>query len=102
MSQAGCTYDGSYLFYERILQVWLFLDDPSGYVVTYRHANTRHLQTVGEAVVDEDAARQREDLRLVLQPAECRREDETVVIALEFRAVIVALCMLVFLTETLV
>ena len=52
--------------------------------------------------MDEDAARQREDLRLVLQPAECRREDETVVIALEFRAVIVALCMLVFLSETLV
>ena len=102
MSQTGCTYDGSYLFYERILQVRLLLDDPSGYVVTYRHAHTRHFQTVGETVVDEDAARQREDLRLVLQSAECRREDEAVVIALEFRAVIVALSMLVFLSETLV
>ena len=102
MSQTGCTYDGSYLFNERILQVWLLLDDTSGYVVTYRHAHTCHFQAVGETVVDEDAARKREDLRLVLQPAECRREDETVVIALEFRAVIMALSMLVFLSETLV
>ena len=102
MCQAGCTYDGSYLFYERILQVWLLLDDTSGYVVTYRHAHTSHFQTVGEAVVYEDAARQREHLRLVLQSAECRREDETVVIALEFRAVIMALSMLVLLSETLV
>ena len=35
-----------------------------------------------EAVVYEDAARQREYLRLVLQSAERRRKDEAVVIAL--------------------
>ncbi|CUO95167.1 Uncharacterised protein [Segatella copri] len=72
MCQTGCTYDGTYLLDERILQFRPLLDDTSGNVVTYRHAHTRHLQTVGEAVVNEDAARQRENLRLVLQAAECR------------------------------
>ena len=100
--QAGCTHDGSDFLEERILQLRTLLDDVTGDIVTQRHTHTCHFQTVSETVVDEDASRQREDLSLVLQPAECRREDETVVIALEFRAVIVALCMLVFLSETLV
>ena len=72
MCQTGCTYDGTYLFDERILQLRPLPDDVSGNVVANLHAHTRHLQTVGEAVVNEDAARQRENLRLVLQAAECR------------------------------
>ena len=100
--QTGCAHDGSYLFEERILQFRTLLDDAAGDVVAQRHAHARYFQAVGEAVVYEDAARQREYLRLVLQPAECRREDEAVVIALEFRAIVVAFGMLMLLSEALV
>ena len=74
----------------------------TGDIVAQRHTHTCHFQTVSETVVDEDASRKREDLSLVLQPAECRREDETVVIALEFRAIVVAFGVLMLLSEALV
>ena len=67
------------------------------HVVAERHAHGGHFERVGEAVVHEDAARQGEHLRLVLQAAEGCREDETVVIALELRAVVVALQVAVLL-----
>ena len=57
---------------------------------------------MGEAVVHEDAAWQREHLRLVLQTTERGREDQTVIVALELRAVIVALRVTMFLPETLI
>ena len=56
-----------------------------------------HFEAVGETVVDEDATREGEHLRLVLQAAEGCREDETVVVALELRAVVVALQVAVLL-----
>ena len=102
MRQAGCTHDGSDFLEELILQLRALLDDATGDVVAQRHAYASHLQAVGEAVVYEDAARQGEDLRLVLQSAECRREDESVVIALEFRAIVVAFGMFMLLSEALV
>jgi hypothetical protein len=52
--------------------------------------------------VYEDASWQGEHLRLVLQATEGCREDETVVVTLEFRTVIMALRMALFLTESLV
>ena len=100
--QAGCTHDGSDFLEERILQIRALLDDVAGDIVAQRHTHTCHFQAVSETVVYEDAARQRENLRLVLQPAESRREDQTVVIALELRAVIVALGVLMLLSESLV
>ena len=102
MRQAGGTHDGSDFLEERILQLRALLDDVTGDVVAQRHTHTCHFQAVGETVVDEDAARKREDLRLVLQPAESRREDQAVVIALELRAVVVAFGVLMLLSESLV
>jgi hypothetical protein len=57
---------------------------------------------VRQAVVDEDAAWEREYLSLVLQTTEWSREDESVVIALEFRAVVLALDVKMLLAETYV
>ena len=55
-----------------------------------------------QPVVHENTARQREHLRLVLQPAERSREDETVIVPLEFRTVLLALCVQGLQTETFV
>jgi hypothetical protein len=57
---------------------------------------------VGQAVVDEDAAWEWKDLSLVLQTTEWSREDEPVVIALEFRAVVLALDVKMLLSEAYV
>ena len=43
---------------------------------------------MGQPVVDEYASREREHLRFVLQTSERCREYKTVIIALEFRAVV--------------
>jgi len=51
--------------------------------------------------VDENAAWQGEDLRLVLQTPERGREYQTVIIALEFRTVVHAM-LLMFLAKPLV
>ena len=102
MRQAGGTHDGSDFLEERILQIRALLDDVAGDIVAQRHTHTCHFQAVSETVVYKDAARQREYLRLVLQPAESRREDESVVIALEFRAIVVAFGVLMLLSEALV
>ena len=100
--QTGCTHDGSYLFEEGILQFRTLLDDAAGDVVAQRHAHARYFQAVGEAVVYEDAARKRKHLRLVLHTAERRREDKAVIVALEFRAVVVAHGMVIFLPKALI
>jgi len=52
--------------------------------------------------VYKDRTRQGENLSLVLQSSESRREDEPVVVAFELRPVVVALGMLMLLSETLV
>ena len=57
---------------------------------------------MGQTVVHEDAARQGEYLRLVLHTAERGREDETVVVALEFGAVVAVQTVIVFLAEPLI
>ncbi len=100
--QTGSTHDGPYLLKERIFQFGTLLHNTFRHVVTQGHAHARHLQTVGKPVVYEDAAWQRKHLRLVLQTAEGRGEDETVVVAFELGAVVVPLSMLVFLAEALV
>ena len=51
-----------------------------------RASHARHLQAMGQAVVDEDAARQGEHLRFVLHAAEGGRKNQPVVIALKLRA----------------
>ena len=56
---------------------------------------------MGQTVVNEDAAGQRKHLGFVLQTTERRRIDQTVAVALEFGAVIVAQGVLL-LAETLV
>jgi hypothetical protein len=57
---------------------------------------------VGQTVVYEDAARKWEYLRLVLQTTERGRKDQTVVVAFELRAVIMALRVAMFLPKALV
>ena len=58
----------------------------AGYHVGHRPAYRRNFHAVGQAVVDKDAARKGENLRLVLQPAEGGGEHKPVEIALEIRA----------------
>ena len=54
--------------------------------VGHRLAHRADLERVGQAVVDEDGAREREHLRLVLKAAEGRREHQSVVVAAEVGA----------------
>lgn len=67
-----------------------------------RATNARHLQAVCQSVMNENAARQREHLGLVLHPSEGRREDEAVEIALKFGALFGRITMGVFFAEALV
>ncbi len=57
---------------------------------------------MGQSVVNENAARKGEYLRLVLKSAERSREDKTVVVALELRTIVEAVSVSILLTETLV
>ena len=57
---------------------------------------------MGQAVVYEDTAREREYLGLVLKTTERGRKDQTIIVALELRPVVVALWMAVFLPKALV
>ena len=50
----------------------------------------------------EDTSRQREYLRLVLQSAERCRKDQSVVVALKLRTVVMTLAMTVLLSESFV
>src|SRR5574344_893200 len=70
-------------------------------IIATGHTDTCHLKTVRKAVMDEDTSRQREHLRLVLQSAKRCREDETVIVSLEFRAVIMTLRVAILLSEAL-
>ena len=55
-----------------------------------------------EAVVNKDASRQGKHLSLVLQTTERSRENQTIVIALELCAIIVALRVAMLLPEALI
>ncbi len=71
--------------------------------ICHRLADARHFHAVSEAVVNEDAPRKREHLRFVLQTAERRGENETVVVAPEIGAGGILLGVVVVLkSETLV
>ena len=70
-----------------------------GYGISERPSYARHFQAVGQPVVYEDAARQGENLRLVLQSAEGGGEDKAVVIPLKLRTVLVSLLMKLFQSE---
>ena len=56
------------------------------YLASQRTAHARHLQAVGEAVVDENAARERKHLCLVLQATEWRGKNQSVIVALKIAA----------------
>ena len=102
VGQTGRRDDGAYLLEERAGEFGMAVAEDAPHVVAERHAHAGHLQGMGEAVVNEDAARQGEHLCLVLQPAEGSREDEAVVVALELRSVVVALGVAILLPESLV
>ena len=101
VGQTGRSHDLSYFRHHALAQLRLALAEAACYVAAQRHAHAGHLERMGEAVVYEDAARQREHLRLVLHAAKGCREDESVVVALELGAVVVTLRMAVFLSEPL-
>ena len=72
------------------------------HIVAQRHAHTGDLQGVGQTVMDEDTARQREDLSLVLQPTEWGRKDKTVVVAFELCTIIMTLWVTVLLPQSFI
>ncbi len=102
VGQARRAHYGAYLGEERVGEFRLPLRYCRRHVVAQRHSHARHLQAVCQAVMHEDAARQGEHLGLVLHPAEGRREDEAVVVALELAAVVVPLYVAVFLSQPFV
>lgn len=55
---------------------------------------------MGETIVHKDTAREGENLRFVLQPAEGRGEDESVVVALKLSALFVGRTLGVLLSPT--
>ena len=103
VSQAGRGYNLAYLLEHRTPQFRaLLLDDALSHVVAQRHTYTGHLQRVGQSVVYKDASWQGKHLCLVLQSAKGSREDQSVVVTLKLRAVIMALRMTVLLSQSLV
>ena len=100
--QASGTDDGTTFCDVRISEFGMQLKESARYVVAQRTPYAGHFEGVCQAVVDEDAAWERKDLSLVLQTTEWSREDESVVIALEFRAVVLALDVKMLLAETYV
>ena len=103
VGQAGRRYNLPNLLKQRAAQFRSSLADQSlRHVVAQRHAHRCHLQRVSQSVVHEDAARQREYLCLVLQSAKGCREYQSVVVALEFRAVVVTLAVLRLLAQSFV
>lgn len=100
--QTGGRDNGTYLGEEGAVQFGMLLSELVCHIIAQTAADAGHFERVGEAVMYENAAWQRENLRLVLHTAERSREDETVVVALELRAVVVAVDVQVFLPESLV
>ena len=88
VGEAGSADDAAQLGEVRAVKLRVMAEDEAAHVVAQTTAHAAHLQAVCEPVVYEDASRQREHLRLVLQAAERSGEDEAVVIALELGAVI--------------
>ena len=57
---------------------------------------------MSETVMYKNTSRERKHLGFVLHAAEWRRENKSVVVALEFSAIVMPLGVMVFLTESLV
>lgn len=102
MGQTGRGHNLSDLGKERVFQFRMPTDEYFRHIIAQGHADTRHFQGVGEAVVYKDTSRQGEHLCLVLQTTERGRENESVVVAFELRPVIVPLRMFVLLSEPFV
>ena len=102
VSQAGCCHNLPDLTQEADGALGESPHDLLGHIVAKGHAHAGDLEGVGEAVVYEDASREGEHLCLVLQPAEGGWEDETVVVALELRTIVVTFGMTVLLAESFV
>ena len=101
VGQARRAHYRSNLRKQRVGQLRAAFHHGVGHVVAQRQPHAGHLEAVRQAVVHEDAARQGEDLRLVLQAAEGCGEDKAVVVALEFRAVLGMVPMVFFQAEPL-
>ena len=82
----------------RAVELRVTLQDKAADVVAEAASHAANLEAVRQAVVHEDAARQRKHLRLVLQASEGSREDKAVVVALKLSAVVATL-LHVFLTK---
>ena len=88
MCQAGGRYDGTSFAQVASGQLRMLLQECPRNIDAQGTSYAGHLQPVGLPVVDEYASREREHLRFVLLTSERCREYKTVLIALEFRAVV--------------
>ena len=91
VGEAGGTHNAAQLGEMRAVEFGVLLQDEATHVVAQAASHTAHLEAVGKPVVYEDAARQGEHLRLVLQTAEGSGEDKAVVVALKLSAVVASL-----------
>ena len=78
------------------------LKEANRHVVTQRPSHAGYFERVRQSVVHEDAAGEGKHLSLVLESAEGSRKDETVVVALKFCTVVLALNVQMFLSEAFV
>ena len=74
----------------------------NSHLMAQRSPHRRHLKRVCKTVVNEDATRQREHLRLILQTAEWGREDKTVIISLKVGASMMTIVMISLHAEALI
>ena len=91
VGQAGSTNDAAKFREMGLAQLWMALKQQARDIVAQRTPHAGNLQAMGQAIVDEDAARKGKHLRLVLQTPEGSGEDQAVVVALKFRAVVALL-----------
>ena len=88
VGEAGSADDAAEFCEVSAVEFGMVLQDEAADVVAEAAAHAAYFEAVGEPVVHEDAARQGEDLCLVLQAAERCGEDEAVVVALKLSAVV--------------
>ena len=74
----------------------------AGHIGAERAPHTSHFEAMREAIVYEDTAWQREDLRLVLHTAEGRGEDEAVVVAQKLCAALARGSVVLFFAEAFI
>jgi hypothetical protein len=101
MSQTGRTDNASKFRQMGVCQMGMKRKQFTAYIIAQTTSHAADFQTMCQTVMDKNAAGQRENLGLVLKTSERGRKDNTVIIALKFCTVILALW-LVFLPQTLV